>query len=134
MTDHEQHEAQTANGTDATASRTGTPQQEHWPGIIPYVEWYTGARRLLTLDTMPRGAGTPPVVSIDGRQYFTFWGRLTFEIPAERAVHLSVHIEGDRVLGARSALIPPGGHVHYAYELQTFGANGVLTYVPPPTG
>ncbi|MGO2110594.1 MAG: hypothetical protein ACTH31_03180 [Pseudoclavibacter sp.] len=109
------------------------PPQEHWPGVIPYVEAYSGARRLLTLDGISSGnAVLPPVVSIDGRQYFTFWGRVTFEIPAERGVHLSVHLEGDSIRGARSALIPPGGHVHYVYQERLFGAD--LTFVAPPVG
>ena len=53
-------------------------------------------------------AKIPPIVGIDGRSYVVYWGPVTFEIPADRNVHISVHCEGDAIVQAASALLPPG--------------------------
>jgi hypothetical protein len=81
------------------------------PGVIPYVEWHTGPRRVLTLDLTANAllkGQIPPIVSIDGRQYVVYWGSVTFEVPADRACHVSVHVEGEHVAQAASLLLSPG--------------------------
>jgi len=40
---------------------------------------------------------------------------VTFEIPADRAVHVSVHVEGDTIVQAASALLPPGESLQLTY-------------------
>jgi hypothetical protein len=65
------------------------------PGVIPYVDHHTGPRRLLTLEIPHLGhtvRAYAPIASIDGRQYVVSWGSLSFEIPADRNVHVSVHL------------------------------------------
>ncbi|MEV7550424.1 hypothetical protein AB0N89_12440 [Amycolatopsis sp. NPDC089917] len=65
------------------------------PGVIPYVDNHDGSRRLLTVEIRPFGTLARiyvPFVSIDGRQYVVSWGAITFEIPADRNVHVSVHL------------------------------------------
>ena len=78
------------------------------PPAIPYVEHHSGPRRvlLITLDP-PATQKIPPVVSIDGRQYIVYWGRIAFEIPADRPVHISVHVEGSYMTQAASVLLLP---------------------------
>lgn len=85
---------------------------------IPYVEYHTGPRRVLTLEMRVPGllSQTPPIVSIDGRQYVVYWGRLAFEIPADRPCHVSVHLEAEAVGRAASILLPPGGPVTLTYD------------------
>ncbi|MFC3450712.1 hypothetical protein [Amycolatopsis speibonae] len=66
------------------------------PGVIPYVDNHDGQRRLLTIDIPPSSGNAvrfyAPFASIDGRQYVVSWGSVTFEIPADRNVHVSVHL------------------------------------------
>ncbi|SDX20231.1 hypothetical protein SAMN05421504_102646 [Amycolatopsis xylanica] len=66
------------------------------PGVIPYVDNHDGPRRLLTLEIPPFSSNAvnyyAPYASIDGRQYVVTWGSVTFEIPADRNVHVSVHL------------------------------------------
>lgn len=82
------------------------------PGVIPYVEFHTGTRRLLTIDLTTGNSRVldkyRPVASIDGRQYIVVWGPVTWEIPADRNVHVSVHLEGDYLAQAASVILPPG--------------------------
>ncbi|SEF29442.1 hypothetical protein SAMN05421837_104697 [Amycolatopsis pretoriensis] len=66
------------------------------PGVIPYVDHHTGPRRLLTIDIPHLGhtvRAYAPIASVDGRQYIVSWGAVTFEIPADRNVHVSVHLQ-----------------------------------------
>ncbi|WP_410655808.1 hypothetical protein [Amycolatopsis sp. lyj-112] len=65
------------------------------PGVIPYVDNHSGLRRLLTIDISShrQAAVFVPLASIDGRQYVVSWGAITFEIPADRNVHVSVHLQ-----------------------------------------
>ncbi len=101
------------------------PQQElqqerpQPPSVIPYVEYHQGPRRTLTLHLTTGNpllrAKIPPIVIIDGRQYVVYWGPVTFEIPADRAVHVSVHVEGDAIVQAASALLPPGQSLQLTY-------------------
>ncbi len=82
------------------------------PGVICYVEFHTGPRRLLTIDLTTGNsqarARYRPVASIDGRQYVVVWGPVSWEIPADRNVHVSVHLEGDHLTQTASLILPPG--------------------------
>jgi hypothetical protein len=105
-------------------------EQQAPAGVIPYVDWHTGERRLLTLhltsgNSMLTGK-TPPVVSIDGRQYLVYWGSVSFEVPADRAVHVSVHVEAERIGQAASALLPPGNSVVLTYSTDFMSGQGSL--------
>jgi hypothetical protein len=65
------------------------------PGVIPYVDHHDGPRRLLTVEIPHLGhtvRAYAPVASIDGRQYVVSWGSVSFEVPADRNVHVSVHL------------------------------------------
>lgn len=65
------------------------------PGVIPYVDHHGGPRRLLTVEIPHLGhtvLAYAPIASIDGRQYVVSWGSISFEIPADRNVHVSVHL------------------------------------------
>ncbi len=81
----------------------------------PVRRHYDGAKRVLTLELTSGNAMVidkhRPIVSIDGRQYVVVWGLVSFEIPAERNVHVSVHIHGNVVGQTASVLLPPGGPV-----------------------
>ncbi|WP_193605761.1 hypothetical protein [Nocardioides dongkuii] len=105
-------------------------EQQAPPGVIPYVEFHTGERRVLTVHlTSGNGMLTskvPPVVSIDGRQYVVYWGSVSFEVPADRAVHLSVHVEGAHLGQAATALLPPGGALALTYRTDFLSGVGSL--------
>lgn len=105
-------------------------EQQAPAGVIPYVEHHLGERRLLTLHLTSGNsmltAKNPPLVTIDGRQYLVYWGSVSFEIPADRAVHLSVHIEADRIGQAASALLPPGRSVVLTYSTDFMSGTGSL--------
>jgi hypothetical protein len=92
-------------------------------GVVPYVECYTGARRVLTVTMDTRGMGGPrvkaricPTVSIDGRPYVVYWGEVHFEIPAERPVHVAVALQDG--VQAASTLVPVGAdaRIHYVAD------------------
>ena len=95
---------------------------EQPPSVIPYVEHHRGTRRTLTLHLTTGNpmvqSRIPPIVGIDGRRYVVYWGPVTFEIPADRAVHISVHVEGDAVIQAVSALLPPGESLSLTYATE----------------
>ena len=101
------------------------------PSVIPYVEHHTGQRRLLTLHLTTGNAlvrsKIPPIVGIDGRSYVVYWGAVTFEVPADRNVHVSVHVEGDAIVQAASALLPPGGSLTLTYATDYPTGRGSLT-------
>lgn len=82
------------------------------PGVIAYVEFHDGPRRLLTIDLTTGNSRVldkyRPIVSIDGRQYVVVWGQVSWEIPADRNVHVSVHLEGDYIAQTASLIQPPG--------------------------
>jgi hypothetical protein len=104
-------------------------------GVVPYVEWHTGPRRSLTIDLHPRPGALSlvppdriaPTVGIDGRQYVVYWGRVSFEVPADRAVHVAVSLQEG--VAASSLLIPPGDAVRLDY-VADLGA-GRATLTPP---
>lgn len=105
-------------------------EQQAPAGVIPYVEHHLGERRVLTLHLTTGnsllGGKTTPVVSIDGRQYLVYWGSVSFEVPADRAVHVSVHVEVERVGQVASALLPPGGSLAMTYATDFMSGVGSL--------
>ena len=104
------------------------------PGVIPYVEAHDGPRRLMTLTLTSGNVGAGkhvPVVAVDGRRYVVVWGVVTFEVPADRNVHVSVHIEADYLTQACSTLLPPGDQpVSFRYETRYTSGTGSLTAQP----
>jgi len=84
------------------------------PGVIPYVDHHTGPKRYVTIGLAAGGsplAGysksmVKPNLFVDGRQYIVYWGQVTIEVPADRAVHLGIGMQ-DGIRGA-SLLLPPG--------------------------
>lgn len=105
-------------------------EQQAPPGVIPYVEHHTGERRVLTLHLTSGNSllsgRTSPIVSIDGRAYLVYWGTVSFEIPCDRAVHLSVHVEADRVGQVATALLPPGNALTMTYATDFGSGMGSL--------
>lgn len=111
---------------------------EQAPWLIPYVDYYQGSMRVLTLNLTTGNTMVAskyrPISSIDGRQYVVVWGGVSFEIPAERNVHVSVHLEGDIVGQAASILLPSGaGPVAFHYETHYTTGIGTLTPIAPPS-
>lgn len=106
-----------------------TPQHTP-PSVIPYVEHHSGSRRTLTLHLTTGNplvrAKIPPIVGIDGRSYVVYWGPVTFEIPADRNVHVSVHCEGGGIVQAASALLPPGDSLTLTYATDYPTGRGTL--------
>jgi len=89
-------------------------EQQTPPGVIPYVDHHTGPKRYVTIGLTAGGsplagyskAMVKPNLFVDGRQYIVYWGEVTIEVPADRAVHLGVGMQ-DGLRGA-SMLLPPG--------------------------
>ena len=106
------------------------------PGVVPYVEHHTGQRRVLTIHLTTGNSQLrskiPPVVSSDGRQYIVYWGAVAFEVPADRSVHVSVHVEGGHLGQAASTLLPPGPPLELTYATNYVRGVGTLTQGPPP--
>jgi hypothetical protein len=100
------------------------------PGVIPYVDHHTGPRRALTINVTSGNSmlksKIPPIVSIDGRQYIVYWGSIGFEIPADRACHVSVHVEGDHIGQHASVLLNPGDSLTLTYETDYVSGVGSL--------
>lgn len=96
------------------------------PGVIPYVEYYDGTVRVLTLELSRPGhwgsSRITTIASIDGRQYTVVWGEVNFEIPAERNVHVSVHISAEYLTQHASFILPPGEpNLRYVYRTSSSG-------------
>lgn len=107
---------------------SGTVTQDpSGPPIIPYVDQHTGAKRALWLHLQPppMGRRIAPVVSIDGRPYIVFWGTIGFEVPADRPVHVSVHVVAEQLAQAASMLLLPDHKAEWTY--QTHPVTGVAT-------
>ena len=103
------------------------------PGVIPYVEFHQGPRRFLNLQLTSGNqmvvSKYRPIVSIDGRQYLVIWGGVSFEIPADRNVHVSVHLEGDYIGQVASMLLPPG-ELPASFRYETHYGSGIGSLVP----
>jgi hypothetical protein len=85
--------------------------------VISYGGQPPGSRRVLELD-LRRSAvarGRHPIVTVDGLAYTCEWGLVRLEIPADRATHLSVHIDGPRHIGAATAMVGPDQPAVLAY-------------------
>ncbi len=100
------------------------------PGVIPYVDNHDGPRRLLTIQlSLARGVGIfLPIASIDGRQFVVSWGAVSFEIPADRNVHVSVHLQtnysGSGSTSTPYASIVLGPHPAPAQLITVFTTSG----------
>ena len=95
---------------------------------IPYVEYHAGARRVLVLHLTPPAMTQkiPPVVSIDGRQYVVFWGTVAFEVPADRPIHVSVHLVANTMIQAATALLLPPHKPELTYNTNYMSGQGSL--------
>ncbi len=100
------------------------------PGVVPYIEWHTGPRRVVTFDLEIGNMGPfamsgqvrrriAPTVHIDGRQFPVYWGRVNFEVPADRSVHVAVTI--DDSVQVASDLLPPGADLVLHYRTDVSG-------------
>lgn len=94
------------------------------------MEWHTGPRRVLTLDLDIGNMGPfavtgavrrriSPTVHIDGRQFPVYWGRVNFETPADRCVHVAVTL--DDSVQVASDLLPPGNDLVLVYRTDSSG-------------
>ena len=72
-----------------------------------------------------------PNVFVDGRQYLVYWGRVTFEVPADRAVHFGVGMQ-DGLRGASMLLAPGPEAVELAYVAPAMGEVSFGPAQPPP--
>ncbi|MVA75290.1 hypothetical protein GC722_04490 [Auraticoccus sp. F435] len=88
------------------------------PPPIPYVEHHAGGRRLLTV-RLEVGAtrAVAPVVAVDGRAYVVTWPVAVFEIPADRPVHVSVHLMGMLSPCPASVLLFPASQPELTYRV-----------------
>lgn len=73
---------------------------------IPYSGDHDGQPRILQLRLRKWGfVQTQPTVGIDGREYVGSWGLMTFEVPADRATHVSVFLPTKNRTGAAATLL-----------------------------
>jgi len=109
--------------TEPSTTEPSTP-----PGVIPYVDVHDGPKRVLTVtleapSSLLAGQTTAmvkPNLFVDGRQFIVYWGRVSVEVPADRAVHVGVGMQ-DGLRGA-SVLLPPGGALpHLLYRVRSMG-------------
>lgn len=94
------------------------------PGVIPYVDVHDGPKRYVTFHLARSGttAAMSLVLGVDGRRYMVVEGAVSVEVPADRAVHLSVHLEGDRPAFVSSMLLEPGtGNREFDYQARGLG-------------
>jgi hypothetical protein len=97
------------------------------PPAIPYVDNHDAPRRVLWVTLEPPATQRiPPVVSIDGRQYIVYWGTVGFEVPADRPVHVSVHVEAEYMTQAASALLLPEHTPELVYDTHFMAGVGSL--------
>jgi hypothetical protein len=97
-------------------------------GVVPYVEAHDGPKRVLTMHLAPPSFTNklPPVVGIDGRQYVAVWGTVSFEIPADRATHVSVCVHGDYMQQAASVLLVPERPAELTYQTHYVSGQATL--------
>lgn len=78
-------------------------------GLIPYVDNHDGPRRRLDVDTTGASSHRVPQIAIDGRNYVVYYGRVSFEVPADRPVHVAAWVNsGDSglIYSASHLLLP----------------------------
>ena len=86
------------------------PSDSSWKaGVIPYGGQSTAHLRMLELELHKTMVVRRllPTVGIDGLSYVSAWGKCMFEIPADRPVHISVHVEHRGQVGATSLVLNP---------------------------
>ncbi|WP_090591596.1 hypothetical protein [Auraticoccus monumenti] len=93
--------------------------QQTPPPPIPYVEVHAGEKRhlLLRFEAPLSGRAGAYVVGVDGRPYVVTWPAVVFEIPADRPVHVSVHVTGEEAPYAASLLLFPASRPELTYRL-----------------
>ncbi|WP_460433696.1 hypothetical protein [Angustibacter speluncae] len=97
------------------------------PLAIPYVDHHQGPRRVLVLHLQRSSTvASVPLVGVDGRTYVVVWGTVAFEVPADRPVHLSVHLQLDRLAYAASTLLLPQHKAELTYSV-SWGRGAELT-------
>jgi len=105
-------------------------------GVIPYIDHHLGPKRLVTVTLEPvkalvRGVTEKmrqPTLHVDGRPFIVYWGQVTVEAPADRAVHIAVGLQ-DGLRGA-SVLLDPGSEPeHLLYRVPGTG-QATLSRVP----
>lgn len=106
------------------------------PGVIPYIDFHEGTRRLVTITCDQGGlivGNSRPIIAIDGRAFQVMFGPVTFEVPADRSVHISVVITGGQTqTGLASTLLEPGERDEaYAHRIRSLSAVGELTRLAP---
>ena len=105
------------------------------PGVIGYMEFHDGPRRVITVDCQGPGLTTGayrPIITIDGRSFQVMWGPVAFEIPADRNVHVSGHVMSNSMTGFASLLLDPQPFdEQLVYRIRTMSAMGELTRVAP---
>ena len=85
---------------------------------IPYVDQHEGPRRVVLLHLVrSSNVASVPIVGVDGRSYVVVWGTIAFELPADRPVHLSVHLQLDRLAYAASTLLMPQHKPELTYSV-----------------
>lgn len=89
------------------------------PPPIPYVDVHAGEKRHLLIRFEPplSGRAGAYVVGVDGRPYVVTWAAVVFEIPADRPVHVSVHVTGEEAPYAASLLLFPASRAELTYRL-----------------
>ena len=109
----------------------GTPP----PGVIPYVDFHDGPRRILTVISEGSRLITStsrPVVLVDGREYHCVWGPVTFEVPADRNVHIGGYILGGQTItGMGSFLLEPGNDEQIVFRHRSLSSIGEFHRLPP---
>lgn len=98
------------------------------PPPIPYVEAHDGEKRHLFIrfEAPLSGMAGAYVVGIDGRAFVVTWAAVVFEIPADRPVHVSVHVTGEETPYAASLLLFPASRPQLTYRLVAL-SGGTLT-------
>lgn len=100
--------------------------------LIPYVDHHQGPRRVLALDlsALPGSADSPVAqVAVDGRWYVVVAGTVEFEVPADRAVQLSLRpVDGTRE-HSTSLMVRPEHKATVRYAPAAGALPGALTLI-----
>jgi hypothetical protein len=95
---------------------------------IPYAGSHVGPRRLLALTLRRSWVGSSAVhVGIDGATYVLPWGSASFEVPADRPVHVSVYQQVSGTSGVATTVLPPQAPPQLEYRAPWVGsASGAI--------